>query len=168
MLRVDHAGETAAVAIYRGQQAVFSKLPHKQELARDFAEMEAGEQVHLAAFDEALRERDERPTLMIGLWQGISYALGVGTALLGERAAHACTEAVEDVIEQHYQEQIDELDQTGAEPALRDMFVQFREDELEHRDSAIAAGAKTAPGYGLLSSVIRAGCKTAIRISSKI
>ncbi|PHR58326.1 MAG: demethoxyubiquinone hydroxylase family protein [Robiginitomaculum sp.] len=168
MLRVDHAGETAAVGIYRGQQAVFGGLAHKQELADQFAEMEAEEQIHLAAFHQQLQNRNERPTAMIGLWQGMSYALGVGTALLGERAAHACTEAVEDVIEQHYQHQIDELEQIDQEPELREMFTKFREDELEHRDTALANGAKDALGYPILSSVIRAGCKLAIRISTRI
>lgn len=168
MLRVDHAGETAAVGIYRGQQKVFGGLPHKRHLAEDFAEMEAGEHVHLNAFNEELLKRGERPSALIGLWQGMSYALGVGTALLGEKAAHTCTEAVEDVIEKHYQAQIDELDETGEEPELKAKFVQFRADEIEHRDHAVAEGAHEAPGYGLLSAIIKTGCKAAIRISEKI
>ncbi|VAV94160.1 2-polyprenyl-3-methyl-6-methoxy-1,4-benzoquinol hydroxylase, coq7 type [hydrothermal vent metagenome] len=168
MLRVDHAGETAAVGIYRGQQAVFGGVANKQHLAGQFAQMQAEEQVHLEAFETQLRQREQAPTLMIGLWQGMSYALGVGTALLGEKAAHACTEAVEDVIEKHYQAQIDELQTTGEEPELRDLFIQFRQDELGHRDSAVQAGAKQAAGYPVLSAVIRAGCKAAIRISEKI
>jgi ubiquinone biosynthesis monooxygenase Coq7 len=168
MLRVDHAGETAAVGIYRGQRVVFSGLSHKQYLAEQFAHMQAEEQVHLDTFDQALRERGERPTAMIGLWQGLSFALGAGTALLGEKAAHACTEAVENVIEQHYQDQIDELDHTGTETPYRQTFVQFREEELVHRDSAVEQGARQAPGYTLLSAIVGAGCKLAIRISEKI
>ena len=168
MLRNDHAGETAAVGIYHGQKAVFSSLAHKQELAEKFSQMQADEQVHLDAFSDQLLQRGERPTAMIGIWSGMSYALGVGTALLGERAAHACTEAVESVIEKHYQEQIDELDNGHDQPELREMFVQFREDELGRRDHAIDHGAKDAPGYPLLSAIITLGCKAAIKISSKV
>lgn len=168
MLRVDHAGETAAVGIYRGQKAVFDGLPHKQYLADNFAEMEADEQVHLDAFHRLLQEHQQRPTALIGLWQAMSFGLGVGTALLGEKAAHACTEAVETVIAQHYQDQIDELDANHNQPELRKMFVQFRQEELEHRDHAIEGGAKDAPAYALLSAVIGLGCKAAIRLSEKV
>jgi len=94
--------------------------------------------------------------------------LGVATALLGERAAHACTEAVETVIEEHYQSQVDELNAAGVEPELAATFAQFREDELAHRDLAIEEGAKDAPGYPLLSRVIQAGCRIAIRVSEKV
>ncbi len=168
MLRVDHAGETAAVQIYKGQQAIFKHVRNKQSLAGEFARMQAEEQVHLDAFEAQMRERGHRPTAAIGLWQGMSYALGVGTALLGEKAAHACTESVESVIEEHYAGQIDELKRSKSEPELQEMFEKFRNDELDHRDRAIESGAEQAPGYTLLSAVIRLGCKAAIRISEKI
>jgi len=168
MLRVDHAGETAAVQIYKGQRAVFRHVNAKTSLAEQFGKMQAEEQVHLDAFEAELRNRAGRPTAVIGLWQGMSYALGVGTAILGEKAAHACTEAVESVIEQHYADQINELEQNQSEPQLRAMFTEFRDDELEHRDRAVESGAQQAPGYPLLSAVIRLGCKAAIRISEKI
>ncbi|WP_031550884.1 demethoxyubiquinone hydroxylase family protein [Parvularcula oceani] len=166
MLRVDHAGEYGAVAIYKGQRAVFARLPHKARLAALLEEMEDGEQHHLAAFDRLLTERRVRPTLLGPLWNAAGYALGAGTALMGEKAAMACTSAVESVIEGHYQEQVDELG--PREPELSATFAQFREDELEHHDTAIEEGAEDAPGYRLLSGVIKAGCHAAIRICQKV
>lgn len=168
MVRVDHAGEHGAVAIYRGQRAVFDRLPHKRRIARQLAEMERDEQAHLDAFDELILSRGGRPTALMPLWSAAGYALGVATALLGERAAHACTEAVEDVIEGHYQNQIDELDTLGGEDALRDQFAQFRAEEIAHKDLAVAEGAKEAPGYAVLSTLIKAGCRAAIKASEKI
>ena len=109
MLRVDHAGEYAAVAIYRGQQAVFKRSSKTQAIAGQLSEMEAEEQKHLDAFDKLLVERDVRPTAMTPIWNAAGYGLGVVTALMGEKAAHACTEAVENVIEQHYGEQVTEI-----------------------------------------------------------
>jgi len=166
MLRVDHAGELAAVHIYRGQRAVLNAAPGKDRIAYQLQEMEAHEAAHLERFNQILTEREVRPTLMAPVWRLAGFALGVGTALLGEKAAHACTEAVENVIEDHYQSQIDELD--TSEPALAAELKQFREDELAHRDQAVADGAHEAPGYRLLTAVIQAGCKGAIKISEKI
>jgi ubiquinone biosynthesis monooxygenase Coq7 len=164
ILRVDHAGELAAVHIYRGQGAVFAK--GRPGLARDFEARQAAEAEHLAAFERLLGERAVRPSLLTPLWRTAAFALGAGTALLGERAAHACTEAVESVIEEHYAGQVDELQ--GREAALAGQLAGFREDELAHRDEAVGAGAREAPGYGLLSAVIRAGCRAAIRIAEKV
>lgn len=165
ILRVDHAGELGAVAIYRGQRAVFDAVPGREKIAGDLAEMEAHEQVHLERFDTLLNERKVRPTLMAPFWRVAGFALGAGTALLGEKAAHACTEAVETVIEAHYAGQIQEL--ATREPELAAELSKFRDDELAHRDQAVAQGAREAPSYALLSAVIRAGCKAAIRISEK-
>jgi ubiquinone biosynthesis monooxygenase Coq7 len=166
MLRVDHAGEYGAVSIYRGQRAVFGRLPHKARIASLLKEMEEGEQHHLEAFDRFLTERRVRPTLLAPLWNAAGYALGAGTALMGERAAMACTSAVESVIEGHYKDQADELGKD--EPELRDAFLAFREDELGHHDTAIEEGAESAPGYRLLARVIRAGCQAAIKVSEKV
>lgn len=166
MLRVDHAGEYGAVAIYRGQQAVFAKNAKTQKIAAQLAEMEAEEQQHLDAFDKLLVERNVRPTAMTPIWNVAGYGLGVVTALMGEKAAHACTEAVENVIEQHYGAQAEEI--IEEEPELAATFAQFREDELQHRDTAVEQGAHDAPGYGLLSRVITAGCHAAIKITEKI
>lgn len=167
MLRVDHAGEYGAVAIYRGQRAVFEKLPAKARISGLLREMEEGEHKHLEAFDRLLVERDTRPTLLAPLWNAAGFALGAGTALLSEKAAMACTSAVESVIEGHYQEQVDELEGQG-EDDLRATFAEFREDELEHHDTAIDEGAEDAPGYGLMKAVITAGCNLAIKVCEKV
>jgi ubiquinone biosynthesis monooxygenase Coq7 len=166
MLRVDHAGEYGAVQIYRGQRAVFSRARGKQRITSLLTEMEAGEQHHLETFDRLLAERGVRPTLLSPLWRMAGYALGAGTALLGEKAAHACTAAVEEVIEDHYAAQETQLRQ--HDPSLAQLVAQFRADESEHKDTALAEGAKDAPGYGLLSAVIKAGCRVAIKVSEKI
>ncbi len=168
MLRVDHAGEYGAVAIYKGQQAVFGKNANTKETARKLSEMEAEEQIHLDAFDGLLNKHEVRPTAMAPFWNVAGFGLGVVTALMGEKAAHACTEAVETVIEQHYADQISELEGQEEHKELRDQFIQFREDELHHRDIAIEQGAKEAPGYGILSRVIQAGCRAAIKVSEKV
>ena len=166
MLRVDHAGELGAVHIYRGQKAVFGHARGGETMAADMAEHEAGEQVHLSAFDAILTDRGVRPTVFTPLWRMAGFALGAGTALMGEKAAHACTEAVESVIEAHYAEQIAEVSE--SEPELAAELARFRDDELEHRAHAVAHGAREAPGYPLLSAVIKAGCRAAIRISEKL
>ncbi|WP_428407318.1 demethoxyubiquinone hydroxylase family protein [Hyphococcus sp.] len=166
MLRVDHAGEYGAVAIYRGQRAVFEHLPHKAHTARLLKDMEEGEAHHLQTFDRLLAERKVRPTLLTPFWNAAGFGLGAATALMGEKAAMACTEAVEDVIEKHYAEQIEELG--DSEPQLRETVRQFREDELEHKHKAEGEGAREAPGYRLLSAAIRLGCRAAIRIAEKV
>ncbi len=166
MLRVDHAGEYGAVAIYRGQRAVFDRLPGKAETAQKIAEMEAGEEAHLETFDRLLAERRVRPTLLAPLWNAAGFGLGAATALMGEKAAMAATAAVEDVIEKHYAEQLNELE--PDEPMLAETVRQFREDELEHKHTAEAAGAEETPGYSVLSGLIRVGCRAAIKIAEKV
>jgi len=166
ILRVDHAGELAAVQIYRGQRAVLGQAPGRTALAGHFAEMEAQEAEHLARFDKLLTERRVRPTALAPVWRLAGFALGAGTALLGDKAAHACTEAVETVIEGHYADQIAEL--AERDPDLAAELTKFRDDELAHRDLAVEEGAREAPGYGLLSAVIRTGCRAAIKISEKL
>ena len=166
MLRVDHAGELGAVHIYRGQRAVLDRAPGKDRIAGQLQEMEAQEAQHLAAFDRILTERGARPTLMAPLWRAAGFALGAGTALIGERAVHACTEAVESVIEAHYADQIAEI--ADRDPVFAAELSGFRDEELAHRDEALAEGAREAPGYPVLAAVIRAGCRAAIKISERI
>lgn len=166
ILRVDQAGELAAVHIYRGQAAVMRNAPGRERIAEQLREMEGHEQVHLSRFNELLTERGVRPTLMSPIWRAAAFALGAGTALMGDKAAHACTEAVESVIEKHYAGQIAEL--RDRDPELAAELSQFRDDELAHRDLAVEEGARDAPGYPLLSAVIQAGCRAAIKISEKI
>jgi ubiquinone biosynthesis monooxygenase Coq7 len=166
ILRVDHAGELAAVHIYRGQQAVFAASEGKTALGERFADLRAQEAEHLAAFDALLAERGVRPSLLTPLWRAAAFALGAGTALLGDKAAHACTDAVEEVIGEHYAGQIEEL--ADREPELAGRLSAFRDDELRHQADAVKDGAREAPGYGPLAALIKAGCRAAIRTAEKI
>lgn len=166
ILRVDHAGELGAVHIYRGQRAVMGVARGRSRIAGQLAEMEAQEAQHLARFERLLNERRVRPTALTPLWRLAGFALGAGTALLGDKAAHACTEAVETVIEGHYAGQIEEL--SDRDPELAAELARFRDEELAHRDLAIEEGSREAPGHGVLSAVIGAGCRAAIKISEKL
>lgn len=166
MIRVDHAGEYGAVQIYRGQQAVFGRSEKKAHASRIIAEMEAGEQDHLRTFDRMIAERGVRPTVMAPVWRVAGFGLGAVTALMGEQAAHACTEAVEEVIEEHYGRQSRALE--GVDRELKHVVDRFRADEIGHKQTAIEQGSRNAPGYGVLSAVIRFGCRAAIRISEKV
>ncbi|MDP1913895.1 demethoxyubiquinone hydroxylase family protein [Brevundimonas sp.] len=166
ILRVDHAGEYAAVHIYRAQRAVFEGRAGRETVAADMGEMQAQEAVHLARFEALLNAERVRPTVMTPVWRLAALALGTGTALMGEKAAHACTEAVESVIEEHYADQIAEL--RDRDPALAAELAAFRDEELAHHDHAVAHGSRDAPGYGLLSAVIRAGCRVAIKVSERV
>ncbi|HRJ64039.1 demethoxyubiquinone hydroxylase family protein [uncultured Brevundimonas sp.] len=165
ILRVDHAGEYAAVHIYRAQRAVFEGRAGHEAVAADMGEMQAQEAVHLARFDALLNAERVRPTVMTPVWRLAALALGTGTALMGEKAAHACTEAVESVIEEHYADQIAEL--KDRDPALAAELSAFRDEELAHHDHAVAHGSREAPGYDLLSAVIKAGCRAAIKVSER-
>ncbi len=165
MIRVDQAGEYGATRIYAGQLAVMGdRAPHSAEI-RAMAEQEAG---HRAEFDALMARRGVRPTALQPVWDVAGYALGAATALLGPEAAMACTAAIETEIDRHYTRQLDGLEQAGDDPELTDMVRRFRDDEREHHDAAIAAGAEKAPAYPLLSAAIRFGCRTAIRLSEKI
>ena len=166
MIRVDHAGEYGAVVIYRGQRAVFDKLKGKERLAGLLEEMEDGERHHLETFDNLLLERNVRPTIFAPIWNVAGFALGAGTALLGEKAAMACTVAVEEVIDEHYAAQREKL---GAdEQELKDTIERFRLEELEHRDIGYENGAEQAPAYPLLTAAIKRGSKLAIWISERV
>jgi ubiquinone biosynthesis monooxygenase Coq7 len=166
MLRVDHAGELAAVNIYRGQQAVFAAAPATRDLGDRFQTLKAEEAEHLAAFDALLSEHRVRPSLLTPLWRVAAFALGAGTALMGEKAAHACTDAVEQVIEEHYADQVEALGE--REPELAARLSGFRDDELAHQVEAVEQGAREAVGYPVLAAVIRAGCRVAIRAAEII
>lgn len=166
ILRVDHAGEYAAVHIYRAQRAVLDGRRGKDRIAADLAEMEGHEAVHLARFDALLNQHAVRPTALMPLWRLAASALGAGTALIGDKAAHACTEAVESVIEKHYADQIEEL--KDRDPDLAAELTRFRDEELAHHDHAIAEGSREAPAYRLLSAVIKAGCRVAIKASERV
>lgn len=163
MLRVDQAGEYGATRIYAGQLAV---LGSRHPAARAIARMAIQEDRHLAHFDQMLAERGVRPTLLQPVWNAAGYALGAATALLGPSAAMACTAAVETEIDKHYADQLRQL--SDSDPDLSATIAEFQAEELEHRDTAIAAGAENAVAYPLLSAVIRAGCRAAIALSKRI
>ncbi|GAA0265541.1 demethoxyubiquinone hydroxylase family protein [Alteraurantiacibacter aestuarii] len=165
MIRVDQAGEFGATRIYAGQLAVMGdRGPHSAEI-RAMAEQEVG---HRAEFDALMARRGVRPTALQPFWNVAGFALGAGTAMIGPEAAMACTAAIEEEIDRHYTQQLEELERDGDDPELADMIARFREDEREHRDAALAAGAEKAPGYALLTAAIRMGCRAAIRLSEKI
>ncbi len=166
MIRVDHAGEYGAVRIYEGQIAVLSARPGAGEAVAAIRRMAEQEQKHLKAFDALVNERRVRPTALEPVWRVAGFALGAATALLGEKAAMACTAAVEEVIDEHYKGQIDTLGE--SDPALKKTVEEFRADEIAHRDEAIARGAEQAPGYRLLSEAIKTGCRIAIGLSKRI
>lgn len=163
LLRVDHAGEYGAVHIYRGQLAVFGD---HHPMSATIKHMKAQEDVHLERFSDLIRERGTRPSLLSPLWHVAGFALGAGTALLGQKAAMLCTEAVETVIDDHYRQQIETLGRDEADLAAE--IEKFRAEEVEHRDTAIEFGAKEAPGYELLSGLIRVGCRAAIKIAERL
>jgi ubiquinone biosynthesis monooxygenase Coq7 len=163
MLRVDQAGEYGATRIYAGQLAVLR--PNCAE-AKLVSRMAAQEQRHLERFDKLMAERRIRPTALQPLWNVAGFALGAVTALMSEKAALACTDAVETEIDRHYSRQLEDLG--DDDPELAADIAEFRAEELEHRDIAREAGATSAPGYPLLTAAIRAGCKVAIELSKRI
>lgn len=168
MIRVDHAGEFGALRIYEGQLAVLARNPKAKENAAAIAEMAAQERRHFDVFSDLVKTRAVRPTALEPLWHVAGYALGAATALMGEKAAMACTVAVEEVIDGHYAGQVGKLSAHPDETELKATVEEFRRDELEHRDEALSRGAEQAPFYSLLSSTIRFGCRTAVRLSERI
>lgn len=163
MIRVDQAGEFGARRIYAGQLAI---LGNRSPVARSIAAMAAQEERHSKAFDAMIARRRIRPTLLHPLWNIAGYGLGMATALIGPKAAMACTVAVETEIDRHYGEQLDALG--DSDPELSEAIADFRADEAEHKETALAAGAEQAFAYPVMSAVIRAGCRAAIAVSRRI
>ena len=162
MIRVNHAGEYGAKRIYAGQLAVLGKSASGDMLRH----MAAQEEEHLKAFSEVMVARNVRPTLLSPLWHVAGYAMGAATALLGEKAAMACTVAVESVIDEHYAAQEARLGET--EPELKAMISKFRAEEKEHHDTALEYGAEASPFFGAITGVIKLQTKFAIWLSSRI
>jgi len=164
MIRVDHAGEHGAVQIYAGQIAVLGHTGSGETIRK----MAAQEQEHLDRFDKLVVEHGVRPTALSPVWSVAGYTLGAVTALMGEKAAMACTAAVEEVIDEHYAKQAAALAKDDPENAdFKRTIEKFRADEIAHRDTAIEHGAEQAPAYRLLSESIKAGCRLAIRLSER-
>ena len=161
-LRVDHAGDLGAKRIYQGQLAVLKNHP----VAPEIEHMKEQEQHHLDTFENLINEYQTRPSVLTPLWNGAGFMLGAVTAAMGPKAAMACTIAVEEVIGEHYREQAETLDDSEAE--LRATLRQFRDEELEHRDTAIDHDGEDAVGYPVLRQIISTGCRTAIKLAEKI
>ena len=162
VIRVDHAGEFGAQRIYEGQLAVLGRRPS----AKIIRHMKAQEEKHLAAFEALMRERRVRPTALHPIWNVAGFALGAGSALLGEKAAMACTIAVEEVIDDHYRRQAEALGEDEAE--LKTTIEAFRAVEEEHRDIGKEHGGEDAVGYPVMRAAIRAGSRAAIWLSERI
>jgi ubiquinone biosynthesis monooxygenase Coq7 len=167
MIRVDHAGEFGAMRIYAGQLAVLGRAARTSPGAEAIRKMAAQEQGHFDVFDRMVKERNVRPTALEPVWHVAGYALGAATALMGEKAAMACTVAVEDVIDEHYARQLALLS-ARPDPELTETVHKFRDDERAHREDALAHDAQGTPGYPWLTAAIRLGCRVAIRLSERI
>ena len=162
ILRVDHAGETAAAKIYDGQLAVLKNTP----VGPTIQHMKEQEQEHLDTFNHLLVENDTRPTVLLPLWNVMGFGLGVASAIMGEKAAMACTIAVEEVIGEHYAEQVEVLDDEHKE--LKSKLMKFRDEELEHLETGVEHDGENALGYSIMKNIVQFGCRTAIKISEKI
>ena len=163
MLRVNQAGEYGATRIYAGQLAVMRR---NSPASRLVSRMAGQEERHLKRFNALMSERRVRPTILQPVWNVAGFALGAATALMSEEAAMACTAAIETEIDKHYQAQRDSLSEEHSD--LAGTIAQFQAEEVEHRETALAAGAERAVGYPILSGLIRAGCRTAIALSKRI
>ena len=165
MMRVDHAGEYGAVRIYSGQMAALQRT----DVVSTISHMLEQEKEHFSYFDCQLKENRVRPSALMPFWHVSGYALGFVTGLMGKKAAMACTVAVEEEIDNHYEQQVEELDENDEfEKGLREKIERFQAEELEHRDIGIEHEAKDALGYKILYNVIRTGCKIAIKLAKKI
>ncbi|MEI7668928.1 MAG: demethoxyubiquinone hydroxylase family protein [Pseudomonadota bacterium] len=162
MIRVDHAGEFGAVRIYSGQLAVMKNSAERKLVEK----MLVQEKEHFDKFDNMIKERKVRPTILMPLWHVAGFALGAGTALLGKKAAFACTVAVESVIEEHYQKQKERL--SDNEKSLSETITKFRDEEIEHHDTSIEHGGMDTPLYPILSVAIKNASKLAIWLSTRI
>ena len=165
-IRVDHAGERGAVKIYEGQLLALNTIYKNDELKDTILEMREHEREHCDFFENEIKKRKIKPTRFLPLWDLLGVGLGFGTTLLGKKAAMLCTASVEEVIDKHYQDQIDQLQEDEKE--LRKKIIKFREDEIHHKDIAYEEGASKKGIYSILDKVIKTGSKIAIRISEKI
>jgi ubiquinone biosynthesis monooxygenase Coq7 len=165
-IRVDHAGERGAVKIYEGQLLALSTLVKDDDLKKKIEEMKVHEKEHCDFFEKEIKKRNIAPTKFLPLWDLLGVGLGFGSTLLGKKAAMLCTASVEEVIDKHYQNQIDQLDSNEKE--LKKKIIKFRDDELHHKDIAYEEGATKNGYYSLLDKIIKTGSKIAINISEKI
>ena len=165
-IRVDHAGERGAIKIYEGQLLALNTIYKDNQLKETIEEMREHEREHCDYFENEIKKREIKPTKFLPLWDLLGIGLGFGTTLLGKKAAMLCTASVEEVIDKHYQDQINQI--KDDEKELRDKIIKFREDELHHKDIAYEKGASKKGFYSILDKVIKTGSKIAINISEKI
>ncbi len=165
-IRVDHAGERGAVKIYEGQLLALNTFVKDDNLKKLIEEMKFHEIEHCEFFETEIKKRNITPTKFLPLWDLLGVGLGFGSTLLGKKAAMLCTASVEEVIDEHYLNQIKQLDKSEAR--LKKKIIKFREDELNHKDIAYEKGATKEGPYSLLDKIIKAGSKIAINISEKV
>ena len=165
-IRVDHAGERGAIKIYEGQLLALSTFVKDDDLKKKIEEMKVHEKEHCDYFEGEIKKRNIEPTKFLPLWDILGVGLGFGSAILGKKAAMLCTASVEEVIDEHYSNQIKQLE--NDEKKLKDKIIKFREDELRHKDIAYEEGATKDGFYSILDKIIKTGSKIAINISEKI
>ena len=165
-IRVDHAGERGAIKIYEGQLLALDTLVKDDNLKKTIQEMKAQEKEHCNYFENEIKKRNIKPTKLMPLWDLLGIGLGFGSTLLGKKAAMLCTASVEEVIDEHYKKQINQL--KPDENILKEKIKKFREDELNHKDIAYDEGATKKGLYKILDKIIKTGSKVAINISEKI
>ena len=166
IIRVDHAGERGAIKIYEGQLLALKTIKQDNNLKDKIEEMKEQEKEHLEYFEKEIQKRKIKPTYLLPLWDVMGVALGFGTALLGKKAAMLCTASVEEVIEDHYQNQLKKLG--NDEMDLKTKIEKFKRDEVDHKNMAYESGATNKGLYSIMGKVIRTGSRIAITISEKI
>ena len=165
-IRVDHAGERGAVKIYEGQLLALNTIIKNEDLKKTIEEMKIHETEHCQFFENEIQKRNIKPTKLLPLWDLLGVGLGFGSTLLGKKAAMLCTASVEEVIDKHYLDQINQLGPDEKE--LKKKITKFRQDELDHKDIAYEEGASKKGVYSIMDKIIKTGSKLAIRISEKI
>ena len=165
-IRVDHAGERGAIKIYEGQLLALNTIVKNDELKKKIEEMQVHEKEHSEYFEKEIKKRNIKPTKFLPLWDLLGVGLGFGSTIIGKKAAMLCTASVEEVIDEHYQNQINQLN--NDEKELKSKIIKFRKDELHHKDIAYEEGATKKGFYSIMDKVIKTGSKIAIVISEKI
>ena len=165
-IRVDHAGERGAVKIYEGQLLALNTIVKNEELKKKIEEMKVHETEHCQFFESEIKKRNIKPTKFLPLWDLLGVGLGFGSTLLGKKATMLCTASVEEVIDKHYLDQINQLG--PEEKELKKKITKFRDDELHHKDIAYEEGATKKGIYSIMDKIIKTGSKIAINISEKV
>ena len=165
-IRVDHAGERGAIKIYEGQLLALNTVVQNEDLKKTIEDMKIHEEEHCKFFENEIKKRNIKPTKLLPLWDLLGLGLGFGSTIIGKKAAMLCTASVEEVIDDHYQRQIDYL--KSDEKKLKEKIIKFRLDEINHKDIAYEKGATKTGVYSILDKIIKTGSKIAINISEKI